>query len=287
MTLAEPKLRRIAMHPNKRYLGYVCRFRSEHPKLCSLFLFQHETVIDLDILECSNFKILRVLTIIAKYDDEWHVSSEIDSLHHLRYLKLYGRRMILPRAIGRLKSLHTLYIKYHAYISIPNVLSKLERLRHIVLHHIHIHKVWYSKEVHRQPSFFPKNIETLKHIVVDEKLIESKAVVGLSNLQILGMVFKREKDAKPILMLLRELQRLVSLNMEFERGSTTAYPDLEHLSQYHRLSKLMLEGELKEDPQQSYHVLEFLPPNIVKLTLSHTRMKHDPMGVSEKCHDCR
>ncbi|KAE8704598.1 hypothetical protein F3Y22_tig00110450pilonHSYRG00906 [Hibiscus syriacus] len=183
--LAEPMLRRIAIQPNKRHK------------------FQNFKGVDCYDSECS----------------ELLVSSEIGNLHHLRNLKLYGIEIILPQAIGRLKSLHTLYLKYHRYVTIPNVVFMVERLRHIVLRS--------SDRIGDNMCLHP-----------------SKTVVGLSNLRSLGMGFKRAADVKPILMSLHLMQ--------FKRGSTQSYPDLEPLSQCHRLSELEIRGELKEDPQGSH-----------------------------------
>ncbi|KAK8671806.1 hypothetical protein V6N13_038391 [Hibiscus sabdariffa] len=204
--LAEPMLRRIAIHTSERVLS------------------------------------------VGRLDaGKWYLSSEIGNLYLLRYLKLCGDRIILPRTIGRLKSLHTLYLVCHGYVEIPNVVSKLERLRHIVMHTMSS----MGNGACFGLRFLPKNVETLKCIVVDENI----ALAGLSNLQSLGMIFMGAQDAKPILISLRELQRL---------------------------SKLRLQGQIKEDPQGSHHVLKFLPPGIVKLTLRGCKMKQDPMGVLEK-----
>ncbi|KAL4387350.1 hypothetical protein GQ457_09G029710 [Hibiscus cannabinus] len=279
VTLAEPMLRRIAIHPSKRS---VC-VKGEHQKLRSLFLFENEAAIQLDISKCKNFNFLRVLSLRRMDVDKWHVSSEIGNLSLLRYLKLYGCSIILPRTIGRLKSLHTLYFRYFSYVRIPDVVSKLERLRHIVLHTPMYWSYWIGVGLRFRPRFLPKHMETLKHIVVDEKLIEKDAVAGLNNLESLGLVFKGAKYVKPILISLRELQRLASLSMEFlNRESIPSYGDLEPLSQCEGLSKLSLRGPIKEDPKESHHVLKFLPPSIVKLTLWDCKMRHDPMGVLEK-----
>ncbi|KAK8662485.1 hypothetical protein V6N13_092058 [Hibiscus sabdariffa] len=275
VTLAETMLRKIVIHPGKRY---VC-VKGEHKRLRSLLLFENEAGICLDISKCKNFKFVRVLNLGRMGVDKLHVSSEIGNLHLLRYLKLYGNRIVLPRTIGRLKSLHTLYIRYNTSIEIPDVVSKLERLRHIVLH---TRQYWIADGLRFRPRFLPRNIQTLKHIVVDEKLIENDAVGGLSNLESLGLVFYRAEDVKPILMSLRELQRLASLSMVFKGESIPSYGDMEPLSQCEGLSKLRLEGRVKEDPQGSHHVLKCFPPGIVKLTLSCCRMKQDPMGVVEK-----
>ncbi|KAE8718051.1 hypothetical protein F3Y22_tig00110020pilonHSYRG00506 [Hibiscus syriacus] len=130
----------------------------------------------------------RVLTIVEKYGEKWHVSSEIGNIRRLRYLKLYGKEIILPRAIGSLKSLHTLYLQYIGSLVIPDVVSMLERSRHFVL---------------CSPD------------ITGDKLYSDQ---GLSNLRSLEMRFKRAEDVKPILMSPRELQRLASLYMQFQWG---------------------------------------------------------------------
>ncbi|KAL4388938.1 hypothetical protein GQ457_09G029910 [Hibiscus cannabinus] len=277
VTLAEPMLRRIAIHPSKRY---VC-LKVEHKKIRSFLLFQNEKMIELQISECKSFKFLRVLNLVRKNERRWHVSSEIGNLHHLRYLKLYGDTIILPQAMGRLKSLHSLHVQYDNHLGIPNVVFKLERLRHIVLRN----RNWKGDKMCLLPRFACTNIETLKCVIVDEKLTENDALLRLSNIRSFGMVFERTKDVKPILTMLIQLHRLASLyvNLKFLRYSTPAsYSDLEPLSRCHRLSKLKLDGKIKEDPQQSHHVLRFLPPNIVKLTLQFCQMKQDPLCVLEQ-----
>ncbi|XP_039067442.1 disease resistance protein RPP8-like [Hibiscus syriacus] len=273
VTLAKSMLRRISIHPTKRY---VC-LKGEHKKLRSLLLFQNEELIELHISKCQNFKFLRVLTVVANAFVEWHVSSEIGNLHHLRYLRLYGDTIMFPRAIRRLKSLHTLYLQYDIGIAIPDVVFELERLRHIVLRC----RFGVGDEPCMRPRLIPKNIETLEYIGVDEELIKNKSLQRSRNLQSLGLIFERAEDVKPILLSLMELQRLASLYIKFKRGLTPSYPELEPLSQCHRLSKLKLDGKIK-DPQGSHHVLKFLPPSIIKLNLSDCWMSQDPMVVLEK-----
>ncbi|KAE8718050.1 Disease resistance protein RPP8 [Hibiscus syriacus] len=273
VTLTESMLRRIAIHPSKRY---VC-VKGKHPKLRSLLLFQNEELIKLHISECKNFKFLRVLNLVRMDVKVWSVSSEIGNLRQLRYLKLQGEGIILPQDIGMLKSLYTLYLRHSGSVVIPDVAFELEHLRHIELRS----ESWKGTS-HMRPRLIPKSIETLKDIRVDEELIRNKSLPRLSNLQSLGMTFNRAKDVKPVLLSLMKLQRLASLYIKFKQGLTPSYPDLEPLSQCHRLSKLKFDGFMKKDPQGSHHVLKFLPQNIVKLSLTNCWMNQDPMGVLEK-----
>ncbi|XVF83608.1 hypothetical protein PTKIN_Ptkin16aG0503200 [Pterospermum kingtungense] len=102
-------LRRIAIHPTKRY---VC-LKGVHKKLRSLLLFQDEKLIELDISKCKSFKHLRVLKVVRGYATEWCVTSAIGNLHHLRYLRLEcdNGEVMLPRSIGKLKGLLTLNVE--------------------------------------------------------------------------------------------------------------------------------------------------------------------------------
>ncbi|MFQ6647060.1 hypothetical protein Gotur_020139, partial [Gossypium turneri] len=105
VTLVEPMLRRISIHPSERKV----HLKGEHPKLRSLLLPQNETLVEFCISNCKSFKFLRVLTLLKRNVEKWYVSNEIGDLLHLRYLKLEcWNEMILPQSIGRLKSLYTL-----------------------------------------------------------------------------------------------------------------------------------------------------------------------------------
>ncbi|XVE99715.1 hypothetical protein REPUB_Repub03eG0224700 [Reevesia pubescens] len=278
----EPSMpRRVAIHPSKRD---VC-LEGEHPKLRSLLLFQDEYLIRLNISKCNNFKFLRVLKVVR--EAVWKVSSEIGQLHHLRYLGLASSgQIILPQSISKLKSLHTLYLRFYEMVKIPNVLFNLERLRHILL----LDRVGYCESWSVKLSGLPrdilKNIETLKNIMVDKNLFKNNAKLSLTNMQCLGVTFERSEDVEPFLKSLMESRRLRSLKMRIS-WSSNPFPDLGPLSQCDLLSKLSLVGKIQEDLHSNHHVLKFLPENIVKLTLSSTMMNQDPMAVLEKLRHLR
>ncbi|KAG4127872.1 hypothetical protein ERO13_D10G237008v2 [Gossypium hirsutum] len=154
VTLAESMLRRISIHPSKSKV-YL---KGKHPKLRSLLFSHSEKLVELCISKYKSFKFLRVLTLQkGKIYEDWHVSAEIGNLLYLRYLKLecYSK-MILPRSIGRLKNLYTLYINIWYDIVIPDGVFKLERLRHIV---IKVDRRFPHRLRWRQ-GFTSKNIET-------------------------------------------------------------------------------------------------------------------------------
>ncbi|EOY17997.1 Disease resistance protein RPP8, putative [Theobroma cacao] len=267
--------RRIAIHPSKRYVS----LKENHPNLRSLLFFQEE-LIELNISKCNDFKFLRVLKLVRNDVYKWRVPSEIGNLLHLRYLKLRSSisgGVILPRSIDKLKNLHTLDI-FSLKSSIPHVLLKWRRLRHIVVDDLSI------KDVDLLGRDILKNIETLKNIW-SKSLIQNNAVLDLTNIRTLVIIFKSSKDVELIVKALIESQRLRSLYMRLEYSVSS--PDLEPLSCYHHLSQLSFKGEIQEDPHPSHHVLKFLPANIVKLTLEDSRMKQDPMAVLGKLRHLR
>ncbi|MBA0750091.1 hypothetical protein Gogos_003953, partial [Gossypium gossypioides] len=217
---------------------------------------------------------------------KWHVSGEIGNLHHLRYLRFKCTgEMILPCAIGKLKNLHTLYFQCLSHSVVPNVVFKVERLRQFVIKGDAYPRI--KSGFHWWQSFSSKNIESLKYMLVDKKLIENNEALRLSHIQCLGIIFKSSEDVKLILMFAIKFDRLRSLSISLsdflnnDKSSSFSYLDLEPLFQCRRLSKLRLIGPIKEYPHRSHHVLELLPPSIVKLTLRFSELTHDPMGVLE------
>ncbi|XVF83850.1 hypothetical protein PTKIN_Ptkin16aG0526400 [Pterospermum kingtungense] len=281
VTLSKSMQRKIAIHPNKRYAS----LKGKHPNLRSLLLFQSKSLIEIYIPKCKNFKLLRVLKLVARNGYEWQVSSEIGNMHHLRYLGLIcGGEIILPPSIGKLKSLHTLHAQcFHGSIRILNVLFKLEHLRHIFLFDRVKDFTLGSKiclPVGDVKCF--RNIETLKYIRI-ENLFESNinTVLSLINVRSLGVSFERSKDVEPILKAVVQSNRLHSLYMKLLERSES-YPDLEPLSQCHHLSKLFLQGRIQRR-HDHHHALKFVPASIVELTLKDSRLSlQDSMVVLEK-----
>ncbi|TYI08063.1 hypothetical protein ES332_A10G271200v1 [Gossypium tomentosum] len=207
VTLVASMPRRIAIYPGER--GFY--LKGKHPKLRSLLLMNQEKVlINVHISNFNNFKLLRVLK-LTRWVEEWHVSSEIGNLHHLMYLRLRCiMKIILPRAIGKLKNLHTLYLRCLFHFVVPNVVFQLERLRQFVTKGDEYPEI--ERYFHWSRNFSSKNIETLKYMWVDKKLIENNEVLRLTHIQCFGIIFKKSKDVKPIL-LLAILDCLKSLSM--------------------------------------------------------------------------
>ncbi|XP_021295930.1 probable disease resistance protein At1g58602 isoform X2 [Herrania umbratica] len=280
VNLTPSMARIIAVHPSKRYVV----LNGNHPNLRSLLFFQAK-LMELNISKCNDFKFLRVLNLVRNEVDRWHVSNEIGNLCHLRYLKLRVPKsggVILPRSIGKLKNLHTLDI-FDLESSIPHVLFKWRRLRHVIVNGLSI------EDANLLGRDILKNMETLKNIR-GKSLNQNNAVFDLTNVRSLKIYFERLKDVQLIVKALTESQRLRSLYMGFSAlrsVHSVSSPDLEPLSHCHHLSKLSLRGVIREDPQSSHHVLNFLPASIVQLTLERSYVKQDPMAVLGKLRHLR
>ncbi|KAL4351192.1 hypothetical protein GQ457_06G024030 [Hibiscus cannabinus] len=93
---------------------------------------------------CNNFKLLRVLYCEGRFNDKnlagSKLASEIDNLIHLRFLSLRGLTFQwwdLPSSLGNLRCLQTLDLRLgygvNQIIHVPNVIWRMEQLRHLYL----------------------------------------------------------------------------------------------------------------------------------------------------------
>ncbi|KAB2006306.1 hypothetical protein ES319_D11G334900v1 [Gossypium barbadense] len=90
----------------------------------------------------NNFKLLRVLSyeIITRRTRDlfggWKLPSGIGNLVHLRFLSLRNfefQRSKLPSSLGNLRCLQTLDLRVDDRIHVPNVIWRMEQLRHLYL----------------------------------------------------------------------------------------------------------------------------------------------------------
>ncbi|KAJ9160170.1 hypothetical protein P3X46_025595 [Hevea brasiliensis] len=287
------KSRRIAVHKIRFVPSEECS-----PRLRSLLYLnpRKEFVFTLDrnqvIFIFKNLKLLRVLNIQNVIPKESYIPREIGDLIHLRYLGLrntilhvFPKRRYLPKlitplpaSIGNLKSLYTLDLRrgrheQNDYWKVPDVMWKLKCLRQLLLDP-HADDKWKcSLDTLRQ-------LETLKWIEA-KSLIRKDALLNLTNLRNLGVVFQRKEEAEMVLRSpISRLGRLCFLKMVMSEESSFA--SLEPLSGCHHLTKLRLNGIILEDPHSSLHNLEYLPGSLAKLSLINSKLKNDPMGILNK-----
>ncbi|KAL8160400.1 LOW QUALITY PROTEIN: hypothetical protein V2J09_001937 [Rumex salicifolius] len=112
-----------------------------HKYIRSLLFFEGQEVPDGDIQEwmkriCSDFPWLRVLD-IEGLRLKGRLTRDVQEMKHLRYLSLKGTNVSdLPSSVGNLMFMQTLDLRVSFSgqpLKIPNILWKLERLRHLFL----------------------------------------------------------------------------------------------------------------------------------------------------------
>ncbi|KAF3434083.1 hypothetical protein FNV43_RR25186 [Rhamnella rubrinervis] len=233
--------------------------------------------ISMSALGLRNFRMLRVLELRVVGSK---IAGGISNLIHLRYLRIsaHGKRTILPASIGNLRNLHTLDLGYCRAVNLPRTISRLKRLRHLLLpcklklprgSGIRIDEL--------------KDIETLKY-VPSSTLTRYNALKKLTNLRNLGIKFDGITDdfrrvfESPIV----ESGCVRSLYMSC---AAKGFTSLEPLSSCHSLTELRVDGKLSVEILNSNcrSPLQNLPASLTRLTLERSNLTdHDPMQVLEK-----
>ncbi|KAK2989775.1 hypothetical protein RJ640_029929 [Escallonia rubra] len=276
------KLRRIAIH--RVNVFQTCeRLHESYPKIRSLLYFRFQQSPFLvkhneQIFMWKKFNLLRVLDLEGSEFEKDVLLREIGGLILLRYLSLrFCNLTTLPESMGNLQSLYTLDLR-DTHVRRTNAIGKMKELRHLLLGN----KKGADQEVLRGSTL--TNLETLKHIKSEHVIGEGEGI-RLANLRNLGIIFLRSEDVdgffkSPVLKVLQSLKMSV-------HSPEVSYPILEPLFPCDRLSNLRLKGPIAEVGKQISHPLEFLPPNLRKLTLELSRLKQDPMPTLEKLQNLK
>ncbi|KAL7148701.1 hypothetical protein ABFS83_06G196600 [Erythranthe nasuta] len=227
--------------------------------LRSLFVHGSFKFVDVKPSYWKSFKLLKILDFEDSKLNE--LPDTIGELTQLRYLGL-RKTMIwrLPHSLGRLKKLEVLDVAKN-YIDIPNVIWKMDTMRHLYMHH----GSSYMREPLRIDTL--KNLHTLSYIWTNHFVLEH--LIQLASLRILGIVI--DSFNFEFSTLCSSLKNLVCLKV---RNIHTIPTSMNVLGTMCNLTELKLEGRLAELPA--------FPPNLSYLTLERTDLRHDPMPVLEK-----
>ncbi|CAI9776003.1 unnamed protein product [Fraxinus pennsylvanica] len=224
-------------------------------------------------LLCNGFKLLRVLD-LERFDFGRKLSNAIGDLIHLRYLSLRGSQFYkLPSSIGKLKFLQTLDLRvpFFVCLTIPDVLWKLNNLRHLYLPPSH-----KSKDKLKLSTL--SKLEVLKNF--DTRVSDVSDIPKLTRLQKLSAIFSLAMENLEAInnYLRRNSNRLKdsSFRIRYDFKSDKDLALLREMVGYTHLRKMDLNGCLKNLPEHGR-----FSESLTMLTLRNSRLKEDPMAVLE------
>lgn len=222
----------------------------------------------------SDFKLLRVLDLQGFHDVNDEVPESIGGLIHLRYLSIRNSLFKkLPCSLGRLKYLQTLDLEVTGVlVQIPNVLWKLERLRHIYLP-----AQFYTKCGTKLRFDGLINLEIL--INFDTSLCNVKDLEGLVNLRKLRTKIREKLDDLPVIIdyLSFKLRRFSLSLRRQEFSSRDELSSLTELLGCPRLNKLFICGRIEKLPNFGN-----FSPSLTKLSFQGSQLQEDAMKILEK-----
>ncbi|KAK4478620.1 hypothetical protein RD792_014109 [Penstemon davidsonii] len=223
---------------------------------------------------CDGLKLLRVLD-LERFEFGEELCEAIGNLLHLRYLGLKGSRFNkLPSSIGNLKFLQTLDLRtaFDSYLIIPDVLWKLNQLKHLYLPPS-------QSSTNKLKLSTLKNLEILKNF--DLRVSDFRDISEINKLRKLALIFCLEmENLKAINKYLRTNFNLLTdssfrIHYNFKSAKELALLDL--IVGCIHLRKLDLVGQIEKLPD---HIR--FSHRLTKLTLRNSALKEDPMTILEK-----
>ncbi|KAI7987736.1 putative disease resistance protein RDL6 [Camellia lanceoleosa] len=219
----------------------------------------------------SQFKFLHVLS-VRYYYLPTSFPNEISNLNHLSYLKLAAAVAEIPYTICNLKSLMTLDLSGCDVVIIPNLIWKMQQLRHILLPD-------YCNYICKAPSFREVSVPNLQTLQgMSTSLFEAQYLRKLNNLRELVVAHSTESiievlsGATPVSHGLEKLSLLDPWSLEWMPIRFRTF----NLSGYENLSKLSLKVRVECLQHDKF------PPNLTMLTLKYTYLKEDPIDTLKK-----
>ncbi|XP_062083373.1 putative disease resistance protein At1g50180 [Humulus lupulus] len=219
----------------------------------------------------NRFFMLRVLNLSLAIIDRLELPEEIGKLIHLRLLSISIMMENIPSSIGNLRCLQTLKLKPRNCEIVPDVIWKLEQLRH--LHFTGFNKLGFKL---RLPNI--RNLQTLKG--VSTECFDWNDILQLRNLKklniFLGENLENIYHDPPTVTFdcLRHLQ--------LKSHRVDAIDVVPVILSYPQIYKLKVWGRIVQLPEYNQ-----FSPNLVKLSLTRTDLKDDPMPTLEKLSSLR
>ncbi|KAL7204743.1 hypothetical protein ACSBR2_017781 [Camellia fascicularis] len=209
---------------------------------------------------------------------------DIGNLFHLRYLNINNSCIqSVPSSIGNLRFFQTLDLRTYVYVEIPNVLWRLEQLRHLYLP-ARIKLTGTSKL--RLDGL--SKLETLE--AFDTEFCDVRYFPKLTNLRKVEIGWVSPEDLAVILkspILLNNSNSLllpsssIKINRDFRTEEEQSL--LRQLLGCHNLRKFYLWGSLNVGNK----LLDQLHPHLTNLLLANTKLEEDPMPTLEKLPNLR
>ncbi|KAK8689057.1 hypothetical protein V6N13_087788 [Hibiscus sabdariffa] len=288
----------VEKHGPKRFLDYVENNVEEQMNRLVLVFEVLLFVVCLGVLlskvrgvwryMCNNFKLLRVLNYEERFHDVFeacNLLNDIGNLNHLRFLSLRGlqfRWRKLPSSLGNLMCLQSLDLRLEVEglipIHVPNVIWRMEQLRHLYLPMKCNHKTKLKLGT-------LSNLQTLVNF--NSKTCFLKDLINMTNLRELEVrgpfeiedFNAGELDKNPPIIEGRHLHSSSIINDE--GGMDPRH--LNHLlSSCLSLCKLRLDVEISEVPN-----CDHLSSNLACLKLRGCKLEEDPMPTLEKLPNLR
>ncbi|XP_062083805.1 putative disease resistance protein At1g50180 [Humulus lupulus] len=223
-----------------------------------------------------SFFMLRVLNLSFSSSNRLKLPKEIGKLIHLRLLSTSAEVRKFPSSIGNLRCLQTLKLKPWGFERVPDVIWKLEQLRHL---HFFVGVV---RPVRRLRLANIRNLQTLKG--VSTECFHCNDFLQMRNLKKLNIFLGKNWENiyhDPPTVTFDCLRHLKLTSESFYRGQN-AIDIVPVILSYPQIYKLNVWGRIVKLPEYNQ-----FSPNLIKLQLSLTHLEYDPMPTLEKLSSLR
>jgi disease resistance protein RPM1 len=211
----------------------------------------------------TSFRLLRVLELYCvKTIKDFPV--QVTTMIFLRYLGLRSCSMrSLPKTIDHLQDLQTLDIRFSALTSVPVTLWNIKTLRHV--------RASSHKPINGPPKGAKlEHLQTLRQVKL---MAWEESLPCVQNIRKLGLSNKDNHESKSAIKLLKHLEHLCSLVLEWQILPEEIV-DMRSFISYKHIQSVQLRGKW---PGSMTLDAAMLPVHITKLGLFDTWFEHDPM----------